>query len=139
MQQYAPSELEPGYQTSSTGPISYRAPLVLCLLSLGVIAAIWAWLAAPVTLALSPIDPLTKLDCVSYAPFRDHQTPWNSPIIVSPDQIAEDLSELARITNCVRIYSIENGQDKVPELASKVGLKVILGAWIGRDRAKNAV
>src|SRR4029077_1549600 len=32
-----------------------------------------------------------------------------------------------------------NGLDKVPELASKVGLKVILGVWIGRDRPKNAI
>ena len=28
--------------------------------------------------------------------------------------------------------------DKVPELASQVGLKVILGIWLGRDRGKNA-
>jgi hypothetical protein len=29
--------------------------------------------------------------------------------------------------------------DRVPELASKVGLKVLLGIWLGRDRAKNAL
>ena len=58
--------------------------------------------------------------------------------IVSPEQIAEDLAELAKVSKCIRTYSIDNGLDKVPELASKVGLKVLLGVWIGRDRAKNA-
>ena len=58
--------------------------------------------------------------------------------IVSPEQIAEDLRELAKVSKCIRTYSIDNGLDKVPELASRVGLKVLLGVWIGRDRAKNA-
>ena len=75
---------------------------------------------------------------MSYAPFRKHQTPWNSTAIISPEQIAEDLAELAKVSKCIRTYSVENGLDKVPELASRVGLKVILGIWLGRDRAKNA-
>ncbi len=60
-------------------------------------------------------------------------------LVVAPEQIAADLVELAKISRCVRTYSIDNGLDKVPELASKVGLKVILGVWIGRDQAKNAL
>ena len=109
------------------------------MMSLTTIAAVWWWLATPVTLALAPIDPAAKLDCVSYAPFRKHQTPWNSTATISPEQIAEDLAELAKVSKCIRTYSVENGLDKVPELASRVGLKVILGLWLGRDRAKNAL
>jgi len=92
----------------------------------------------PVTLR-APIDPAAKLECVSYAPFRNDQTPHNADLIVSPEQIAEDLAELAKISKCIRTYSIDNGLDKVPELASRVGLKVLLGVWIGRDRAKNVL
>jgi exo-beta-1,3-glucanase (GH17 family) len=103
------------------------------------IAAVWWWLATPVTLAYAPIDPAAKLDCVSYAPFRDDQTPRTPGLIISPEQIAEDLVELATMSQCVRTYSVDNGLDKVPELASKVGLKVLLGVWIGRDRLKNAL
>jgi exo-beta-1,3-glucanase (GH17 family) len=103
------------------------------------IAAVWWWLATPVTLALAPIDPAAKLDCVSYAPFRKHQTPWNSTAIIRPEQIADDLAQLSKVSRCVRTYSVENGLDKVPELASSVGLKVILGIWLGRDRLKNAL
>ncbi len=62
----------------------------------------------------------------------------NPGLIVSPAQIEEDLADLAKITNCVRTYSVDNGLEKVPELASKVGLKVLLGVWIGNGRLKNA-
>lgn len=116
-----------------------RTPLALFFVSLGLVATIWWWLALPVTLSRAPIDPSAKLECVSYAPFRGDQTPHNPELIVSPEQIAEDLVELAKVTKCVRTYSIDNGLDKVPELASKVGLKVLLGVWLGRDHAKNAL
>ena len=98
----------------------------------------WWWLATPVALTRAPIDGAAKLECVSYAPFRNDQTPHDPTLIVSPEQIAEDLAELAKVSKCIRTYSIDNGLDKVPELASRVGLKVLLGVWIGRDRAKNA-
>jgi exo-beta-1,3-glucanase (GH17 family) len=106
---------------------------------LSLISAVWWWLATPVTLARGPVDPAAKPDCVSYGPFRNHQTPWNSGLIISPEQIAEDLAQLAGVSGCVRTYSVDNGLDKVPELASKIGLKVLLGVWIGRDRLKNAL
>lgn len=99
---------------------------------------VWWWLATPVTLTHAPIDSAAKLDCVSYAPFRDDQTPMTPGLIVSPEQIQEDLSDLARITDCVRTYSVDNGLEKVPEIASRVGLKVLLGVWIGNGRLKNA-
>ena len=96
-------------------------------------------MATPVTLAHAPIDPAAKLECVSYAPFRGSQTPLNPKLIVSPEQIEEDIVELAKVTQCVRTYSVDNGLDKVPKLASKVGLKVLLGIWIGNNRTKNAL
>jgi exo-beta-1,3-glucanase (GH17 family) len=95
-------------------------------------------LAKPIMLDRAPLDPGAKLDCVSYAPFRDDQTPLNKELIVSPEQIREDLVEIAKISSCVRTYSVDNGLDKVPQLASQVGLKVFLGVWIGNGRLKNA-
>jgi exo-beta-1,3-glucanase (GH17 family) len=118
--------------------VAICAPLALLLLSFAAIAGVWWWLATPVTLVHAAIGPEAKLDCVSYAPFRNGQSPWKSTIVISEAQIAEDLVELARVSRCIRTYSIENGLDKVPELASKVGLQVILGVWLGRDRLKNA-
>src|SRR5499427_11087895 len=118
-------------------PISFRTPLALLLMSLGAIAAVWWWLATPIMLARAPIDPNAKLQCVSYAPFRGAQTPLSPTTYVSADQIEEDLRQLAKITECVRTYSIENGLDQVPGVAAKVGLKVIQGIWLGSNRLKN--
>src|SRR3954454_9895715 len=118
-------------------PISLRTPLALLLSSLGMIAALWWWLATPITLARAPIDPNAKLQCVSYAPFRGAQTPLIPTTQISPEQIAQDLAQLAKITDCVRTYSIENGLDQVPALAAKVGLKVIQGIWLSSNRIKN--
>src|SRR3954466_15205072 len=118
-------------------PISFRAPLVLLLMSLVTVAAAWWWLATPITLARAPIDPEAKLMCVSYAPFRGDQTPLVPTTHIGPEQIAQDLEQLARITDCVRTYSVDNGLDQVPELAAKSGLKVIQGIWLGSNRLKN--
>ncbi len=108
-----------------------------CPEDLGAIAAVWWWLATPITLARAPIDPNAKLLCVSYAPFREGQTPLVTTTHIAPEQIAQDLAQLAKITDCVRTYSIENGLDQVPALAAKVGLKVIQGIWLGSNRLKN--
>ena len=119
-------------------PISFRTPLALLLISLGSIAAAWWWLATPISLARAPIDPNAKLLCVSYAPFRGDQTPLESWTHISAEQISQDLAQLAKISECVRTYSIENGLDQVPELAAKVGLKVIQGIWLSSSRQKNS-
>ena len=101
------------------------------------IAALWWWVATPITLARAPIDPKAKLQCVSYAPFRDAQTPLEPTTQIAPEQIAQDMAQLAAITDCVRTYSIENGLDQVPAEAAKVGLKVIQGIWLSSNRVKN--
>ena len=119
-------------------PISFRTPLALLLISLGAIATAWWLLATPVALSRAPIDPNAKLQCVSYAPFRGEQTPLQSTAQIPGEQIARDLAQLAKISDCVRTYSIENGLDQVPALAAKAGLKVIQGIWLGSDRSKNS-
>jgi len=118
-------------------PIFLRTPLALFLISLCAIAAVWWWLATPINLVRAPIDPNAKLQCVSYAPFRDAQTPLVENTHITTEQIAEDLAQLAKVTDCVRTYSVENGLDQVPALATKAGLKVIQGIWLGSNRLKN--
>src|SRR3954454_7495449 len=118
-------------------PISLRTPLALLLSSLAMIAALWWWAATPINLPRAPIDPNAKLQCVSYAPFRDAQTPLIEGTHIPAEQIAADLAQLAKVTDCVRTYSIDSGVDQVPALASKAGLKVIQGIWLGSNRQKN--
>ncbi len=91
----------------------------------------------------SPLAASEKLYCVSYAPFRDGQDPLIEATQIPPQQIDEDLKFLARYTDCIRTYSVENGLDKVPEIAQRYGLKVLQGLWlsnkIARNRAQMAV
>ena len=95
----------------------------------------WHARGQPVALADAGIE---KLPCVSYAPYRfPGQTPFTKGLVVSPAQIDADLALLAQRTRCVRIYSVDQGLDAVPALARKHGLRVLLGLWIGRDRAEN--
>ncbi len=93
----------------------------------------------PIKLAHAPIESNSKLECVSYAPFREGQSPLVKGTEIPPEQIAQDFAQLAKITKCVRTYSIENGLDKAPELARKAGLKLILGIWLGSNRVNNLV
>jgi glucan 1,3-beta-glucosidase len=121
----------------STEPVSLRTPLALVVISLSVIALVWWWLATPVTLARAPINPAAKLDCISYAPYRGEQNPLTPGLVIGREQIAADMAQLATISNCVRTYSTGNGLDQLPEIAGKVGLKVLLGIWIGTSRLEN--
>jgi exo-beta-1,3-glucanase (GH17 family) len=117
--------------------VSPRTPLTLLLISLGAIATVWWWLGIPVNLAHAPIDPNDKIQCISYAPFRNHQTSLSPATQVSREQIAEDLAQLATISDCIRTYATDLGLDQIPELAAKAGLKVIQGIFLDRDRQKN--
>ena len=76
---------------------------------------------------------------MSYAPFRGEQSPLDPNFVVPREQIAEDMAQLAKVSKCVRTYSIENGLNQVPELAGAVGLKVMQGVWLGGNRSKNLV
>jgi exo-beta-1,3-glucanase (GH17 family) len=112
-------------------------PLGFLALTALLIGIAWWWLGAPVALPPSPLAPGEKLSCVSYAPFRDGQDPTNRATQIPPQQIDEDLALLSRYTDCVRTYSTENGVDKVPEIAQRYGLKVLLGAWISNEADRN--
>ena len=89
------------------------------------------------TLSRAPIEAGSKLECVSYAPFRGGQTPLDPTTHIEAEQITQDLAQLAKISNCVRTYSVDNGVDQVPAIAARVGLKVLQGIWLGNDRFKN--
>ncbi|MES2637714.1 MAG: beta-1,6-glucan synthase [Pseudomonadota bacterium] len=111
------------------------------LFNLVVLALISAWFwkqNQPLALAEPKLGADGKLQCVSYAPYYGkNQTPFIKDTQISQVQIENDLKLLAKHSQCVRIYSVNQGLDYVPVAASKVGLKVLLGAWIGWVDADN--
>ncbi|MCL1824813.1 MAG: beta-1,6-glucan synthase [Betaproteobacteria bacterium] len=115
----------------------------LALTHLVVLIALLAWLIAetkPVAIPGLELAQGEQLRCVSYAPFhRPGQTPFDEELIIPRQQIEEDLRAIKTITGCVRLYSTDRGLDQVPGIAQELGLKVLLGAWIGYVPKKNTL
>jgi exo-beta-1,3-glucanase (GH17 family) len=107
----------------------------------GALAMYGAWwlYGRPQPLPPAPVEALTdgRFACLSYAPYRDGQTPFDTSFVVPPAQIEEDLTILAAHTACVRTYSTDQGLAEVVPIAARHGLKVMLGGWIGVEAAKN--
>ncbi len=101
-----------------------------------VIAAVWTWLGSPVPMPHAPLKPGEKLYCLSYAPYRSGQTPFDPTTRIPAAQIDEDLTELAKLTDCVRIYAVDQGLDQVVPLAAKHGLSVLMGVWLSKQPEK---
>ena len=92
----------------------------------------------PVELPDLKLEAGEKINCLSYAPYHGPgQTPLDPHTWISREQIAADLAVLAPLTRCVRTYAVNQGLEQVPGVARELGLQVLLGAWIGRDAARN--
>ncbi|MEO5341491.1 MAG: glycosyl hydrolase family 17 protein [Magnetococcus sp. MYC-9] len=98
-------------------------------------ALFWKHVGQPVAL---PDVPPGRYDCLSYAPFRDGQVPYDPTLFIPRWQIEEDLTQLAPLTGCVRTYSATQGLDAVVAVAEQKGLQVLLGTWLGADKKINA-
>jgi exo-beta-1,3-glucanase (GH17 family) len=114
-----------------------RLGLACLAVSAMVIAAVWAWLGTPLPMPQSPLAAGEKLYCLSYAPFRGSQTPLDPATHISAAQIEEDLSRLAKVTDCVRTYSTDYGLDQIAGIAARHGLKVLQGLWLSSQPEKN--
>lgn len=115
-----------------------RLPIILLALSVSVIWAFWWTIGQPVPMPASPLAEGEKIPCVSYAPYRRGQSPFEETIQIPASQIDDDFAHLATVTDCVRTYAVDQGLENVPTLARKHGLEVIMGLWLGREADKNA-
>ncbi|WP_139826423.1 glycoside hydrolase family 17 protein [Derxia lacustris] len=121
-------------------PLRLRAFLLLHLLAIAALAVLVWQSNRLVDVPPFARAPGEKFQCTSYSPYhKPGQTPFNAGFVVPPEQIDEDLAHLSEMFGCVRTYSVDQGLDRVPELARKHGMKVLLGIWIGQDDAKNRV
>ena len=120
--------------------LAARRRAVLLFLA-GVLAAVLVWSVQrgrPVPLPETAATAVATLPCLSYAPFRrPGATPFDPELRVTRAEIEADLRLLATVTGCVRTYGVDHGLDVVPDVARQLGLRVILGAWIGRDAVAN--
>lgn len=80
------------------------------------------------------LAPDHKLQCVSYAPFENDQSPFDfaDGLTISSSRIETDLAILSKRFNCIRTYSV-TGLEALPGYAEKYGMKVLMGAWVSSD------
>ncbi len=114
-----------------------RTKLFRCMALLLVIAAnfgMWTYLNKPLT---TPEWDGTMMG-VSFNPMGPEHDPMKG-IFPSEEDIDRDLSLLNGKAHAVRIYSVTNGLELVPELAAKHNLNVAAGAWISTDEISNDI
>ncbi len=110
-----------------------------CLAIFAVLLAAWLTHSHHQTQAVALTEPGTEnIACVSYAPYREPgQTPFDPDHFVDESRIRDDLIKLSAVTDCVRTYSSQRGLQAVPRIAHELGMKVLLGIWIGRNDVDN--
>jgi len=69
-----------------------------------------------------------------FSPYLEGQAPGSQ---VLPAQIGERLAVVRPHTRWVRTFSCTDGHEQTPRLAHELGLKTLVGAWLGKEPAIN--
>lgn len=69
-----------------------------------------------------------------FSPYLDGQGPGSQ---VDEEQIRARLQIISGSTRWVRSFSCTDGNEMIPRIAHECGLKTLVGAWLGTDRAIN--
>ena len=71
---------------------------------------------------------------ICFSPYLEGQ---NIGDTLSEAQIEQRMKIVAPYTKWIRSFSCTDGNELIPKIAQKSGLKTMVGAWIGHDKAKN--
>ncbi len=113
---------------------SVLLPPLLVLLA-GLVLVAWWW---PNRLqGGDAVMPAGRLNSVSFAPFRDGQSPLTGQF-PSAAEVEQDLVLLAPHARAIRSYAALGGDYDLPVMAGAHGLKLWLGIRLGGDLAQNA-
>lgn len=116
-----------------------RLPALLLCLVLPLIVGFWAFMGRPISVPGQVAIGDPTIHCVSFAPFRDGQSPFDITTRIPYEQVEEDMTAIRKVTDCVRTYATDFGGQYVPPIARQLGMKVYLGIWIGDDEMRNRV
>lgn len=70
--------------------------------------------------------------CMS--PYEEGQEPGDT---LTEEQIRRRLKVIQPFSNWIRSFSCTEGNELVPKVARELGMKTMVGAWLGDDREKN--
>jgi exo-beta-1,3-glucanase (GH17 family) len=73
---------------------------------------------------------------ICFSLYEDGQKPAD---IISEGQIRRRLEILKPYTNWVRSFSTIEGNELIPKIAKEMGIKTLVGAWLGDDKEKNEI
>lgn len=105
--------------------------VVVVVLATAMHASVWFLLHEQV----SPPNANGALASVSFSPVNPkHDAEVDT---TTEAQIRSDLAAIAPYTRAVRTYSVGNGLDRIPGLASEYGLRVTLGIWLNEWEEQN--
>jgi glucan 1,3-beta-glucosidase len=69
-----------------------------------------------------------------YSPYLEGQSPGS---LIGEAQIRERLSIIQPYTRWIRTFSCTDGHEQTPRIAHELGIKTLVGAWIGTDAEIN--
>ncbi|KAF1310473.1 beta-(1-3)-glucosyl transferase [Pseudomonas sp. SG-MS2] len=106
--------------------------LVIVLAIAALFTGFWALINRPVS---APAWP-EQISGFSYSPFRLGESPQKGQY-PSDAEMRQDLEQMNKLTDSIRIYTVEGTQADIPQLAEELGLRVTLGIWISPDLERN--
>ncbi|MFG0843765.1 glycosyltransferase [Pseudomonas sp. FYR_5] len=106
--------------------------LVVVLAIAALFTGFWALINRPV---FAPAWP-EQISGFSYSPFRLGESPQKGQY-PTDEELRQDLEQLSKLTDSIRIYTVEGTQADIPRLAEEFGLRVTLGIWISPDLERN--
>jgi len=106
--------------------------LVVVLAIAALFTGFWALINRPVS---APNWP-EHISGFSYSPFQQGQFPQKDQY-PTDDEMRRDLEIISKLTDNIRIYSVDGTLQDIPKLAEEFGLRVTLGIWISPDQERN--
>jgi exo-beta-1,3-glucanase (GH17 family) len=77
-----------------------------------------------------------KIHGIAFSPYNEELTPGMQ---IPGEQIRERLRIIQPYVNWVRTFSCAEGNEQIPQIAHEMGLKTLVGVWLGKDREKNEI
>lgn len=71
---------------------------------------------------------------ICFTVFTEDQNPGDP---VTEEQIVRRLQVLHGRTEWIRVFSTTGGYELIPAIAKSMGFKILMGAWIGKDKEQN--
>jgi len=77
-----------------------------------------------------------RIHGICFSAYTEGQSP-DAKTQLGAGQIRERMEIIRPYTRWVRTFSCTDGNEQAPRIAHELGLKTLVGAWLGTDRAKN--